>query len=339
MKVLSFVIPAYNSALFLDKGVPTMLHPEIVDKLEIIIVNDGSTDDTAIAAQKYCDMYPDTVRLINQENKGHGGALNTGCAAATGKYIKTVDADDWVLTENLPEFVACLESCEREVVLTHYRTVDISNGEIKEYKIFPEKYDTAYTFDEILSDWRAFENGLRYHGLTYKTDFYRKNGIKLSEHVFYEDVEYATYPCCKAENLAVFDLFIYEYRIGDVNQSVSETSRLKRINHAETVLKRLVDEYHVLADIPGKEYALIKTNNMMTDYMVTALLINPDKKQGRKLVDNMLQQTKSKAPKLYAKLIKKRQAMFFMSYLNISKTTFDAMLSSKLYCMLKGKKR
>ena len=99
MKVLSFVIPAYNSEKFLDKAIPSMLVPEILDKLEIIVVNDGSTDGTAAAAEKYCAEYPETVRLISQENKGHGGALNTGIAAASGKYVKVIDADDWEFAE------------------------------------------------------------------------------------------------------------------------------------------------------------------------------------------------------------------------------------------------
>ena len=82
MKTLSFIIPSYNSSQFLDKCIGSFLDPGIIDRLDIIIVNDGSTDDTPVVAQKFCDRYPDSVRLINQVNKGHGGALNTGCAAA-----------------------------------------------------------------------------------------------------------------------------------------------------------------------------------------------------------------------------------------------------------------
>ena len=82
MKILTFVIPAYNSESFLHKCLDSMLVPELLEKLEILVVSDGSTDRTAEIAEGYCVRYPDTVRLISQENKGHGGALNTGCAAA-----------------------------------------------------------------------------------------------------------------------------------------------------------------------------------------------------------------------------------------------------------------
>ena len=86
-KILSFIIPAYNSEKFLDKCIPSFVNEEVFDELDIIIVNDGSKDNTPKLAQKYCDMYPGSVRLINQENKGHGGALNTGCAAIILKRI------------------------------------------------------------------------------------------------------------------------------------------------------------------------------------------------------------------------------------------------------------
>ena len=87
-KILSIIIPSYNARKFLDKGIPTFLDPAVIDSLDVIIVNDGSTDDTAAIAEKYCRMFPDSIRLISQPNKGHGGALNTGCAAAVGKYLR-----------------------------------------------------------------------------------------------------------------------------------------------------------------------------------------------------------------------------------------------------------
>ena len=126
MKVLSLIVPAYNSEQYLDTCIGSFLNEKILDKLDIVIVNDGSTDGTETIAQRYCKAYPDSVRLISQENRGHGGALNAGCAAAKGKYLKVIDADDWVETANLAAFIKKLEICESDVVLTHYYTRDIS---------------------------------------------------------------------------------------------------------------------------------------------------------------------------------------------------------------------
>jgi glycosyltransferase involved in cell wall biosynthesis len=109
MKLLSFIIPSYNCEKYLDKCLTSMLHPELLERLEIIVVNDGSQDGTQAIAERYVNAYPATVRLINQENRGHGGALNAGCAAATGKYLKAIDADDWVETDSLPQFLSLLQ--------------------------------------------------------------------------------------------------------------------------------------------------------------------------------------------------------------------------------------
>ena len=133
MKILSFIVPSYNSERFLDKVISSFVSGAVLDKLDVIIVNDGSKDQTVEIAQKYCQQYPNVVRLISQENKGHGGALNTGCAAAVGKYLKVIDADDTIVTENLSSFIAFLEENESDVVITHHYTNDIVTGEVKRW--------------------------------------------------------------------------------------------------------------------------------------------------------------------------------------------------------------
>jgi hypothetical protein len=338
MKVLSLIVPSYNSERFLDKGIPSFLHPEVIDKLDVIIVNDGSGDATPEVAKKYCDSYPGSIRLINQENKGHGGALNTGCAAAVGKYLKVIDADDWVETENLPEFIRLLESCESDVVLTHHHTIDISTGDVKKWKSYPAEFGRGYTLEEIMGQWKNFDRSLTLHGITYKTEFYHRCGIQLSEHVFYEDHEFATFPCCMAERVTPFDLFIYEYRIGDVQQSVSDENQLKRIGHTETVLRRLVAEYHKLTLVPsdaGRDYVCMKAQGLLMSYLTTVLLVNPDKKQGREMAQKMMAFFHTELPGAYEKA-KKQYAIFRMlNCLHVSRKTFEAVLHSKAYNRLR----
>ncbi len=335
MKVLSFVIPAYNSQSFLDKCISSMLVPGCLDKLEIIVVNDGSVDSTAEIAGKYCIKYPDAVRLISQENRGHGGALNTGCAAAQGKYLKVVDADDWVETENLLRFVTYLEQCSSDVVLTHHRTLDIATGEVKNWKSYPPEFEAGYSFDKILADWKSFDRSLTFHGITYRTAFYRERGIALSEHVFYEDHEYAAYPCCHAAAVTPFDLFVYIYRIGDVNQSVSNANQLKRIGHTRTVLERMRKEYLALPAMPGKSYAARKIEGLMMSYLTTALLVEPDKKRGRSLAKREMECCRQDVPEIYAHLTRRYRIFCLLNRLYIGKAELDAVLKSKLYNKLR----
>lgn len=339
MKVLSFIIPSYNSEKYLDKCIPSFFAEEILDKLDIIIVNDGSVDGTAEVAKKYCAMYPGSVRLISQENKGHGGALNTGCAAAVGKYLKVIDADDWVETQNLPKFVQLLENCDSDVVLTHHYTIDIGTGEIKKWKSYPPEFGRSYSLEEIMADWKSFDRSLTFHGITYNTAFYHNNRIALSEHVFYEDHEYATFPCCHAGSVTPFDLFLYDYRIGDVQQSVSDANQLKRISHMETVLKRMISEYQKLSQLgdSGKAYVAMKAQGLLLSYLTTALLVEKDRKAGRQLAAKQMREFKAGIPKTYELAVKKYQVFEWMNRLHIGKQAWEKILRSKVYNALSRK--
>jgi glycosyltransferase involved in cell wall biosynthesis len=273
--------------------------------------------------------------LISQENKGHGGALNTGCAAACGKYLKVIDADDWVVSENLSEFIAALEQCSSDVVLTHHHTIDISTGEIKNWRSYPKEFWKGYTFQDIMADWRSFDRSLTFHGITYRTEFYHQFGHQLLEHVFYEDHEYATYPCCYAETVTPFDLFLYEYRIGDVNQSVSNANQLKRLGHTETVLQRMAEKYQTLEENGGKQYAAMKIQGLLLSYLTTALLVNPDKKGGRQMSKVQMKMRLSDVPEAYVLAKRKYRIFCLLNRLHISKSVWDAILTSSLYNRLR----
>ena len=339
MKILSLIVPSYNSERFLDKVIGSFCHEAVLDKLDIIIVNDGSKDNTATVAESWCQKYPDSVRLISQENKGHGGALNTGCAAAMGKYLKVIDADDWVQTENLPAFLRLLERCESDVVLTHHRTIDITTGEIKNWKSYPDEFEKGYTFEQIMANWKSFDRSLTFHGITYRRDFYRQYGIRLSEHVFYEDHEYATYPCCMAKTVTPLDLFIYEYRVGDVTQSVSNENQLKRLGHTETVLRRLAEEFYKLSDEVtqgGRDYICMKAQGLLMSYLTTTMLVDPDRKAGRRKAAEMMAFFRKELPGTYEKARKQYMVFRLMNVMHISKKSFDAVLHSGFYNKIRG---
>lgn len=94
MKLLSIAIPCYNSQDYMAHCIESLLPGG--EDVEILIVNDGSKDDTAKIADEYAAKYPTIVKAIHKENGGHGSAVNTGIENATGIYFKVVDSDDWV---------------------------------------------------------------------------------------------------------------------------------------------------------------------------------------------------------------------------------------------------
>ena len=89
-KILTVTIPSYNVEAYLEDCLESFVNSEVMDDIEVLIVNDGSSDNTAKIAQRYADKYENTFRLINKENGGHGSTINTGVREAKGKYFKVV---------------------------------------------------------------------------------------------------------------------------------------------------------------------------------------------------------------------------------------------------------
>ena len=124
MKLLSIAVPCYNSSAYMRKCIDSLLVGG--DEVEILIIDDGSTkDDTAKIADEYAARYPDIVRTIHQENKGHGGAVNTGISKADGLYFKVVDSDDWVNIDAYKKILELLDEVTRgprtlDVLISNY---------------------------------------------------------------------------------------------------------------------------------------------------------------------------------------------------------------------------
>ena len=99
-KIISFAIPCFNSAEYMSKCIDLLV--AVGDDVEVLIVDDGSSKDNSFEiAKKYEEQYPTIVKSIHQENKGHGGAVNTGLKNASGRYFKVIDSDDWANTEDV----------------------------------------------------------------------------------------------------------------------------------------------------------------------------------------------------------------------------------------------
>ena len=105
MKLLSIAIPCYNSQDYMEKCIESLLVGG--EEVEILVVDDGSSDKTAEIADAYAAKYPTIIKAIHQENGGHGEAVNAGIRNATGLYFKVVDSDDWV---NKEAYIKILET-------------------------------------------------------------------------------------------------------------------------------------------------------------------------------------------------------------------------------------
>lgn len=331
-KVLSFIIPSYNVEKYLSKALNSFLAYEVLDKIEVLIINDGSQDGTEAVAQEFVERFPGTYRLINRVNGGHGAAINTGVREVCGKYLKVIDADDWVITENLKSLIEKLEVCDADVFLNPYHTIDMKTGEKTNFRIYSHEYNKIYTISEILECWKDFDKCFLFHGIGYKSSFYREAGCQLTEGIFYEDHEYSVIPCSKAKSIIPFDLYLYQYLIGNIEQSVSSVNKLKRITHIEQVALRLAEygKKEALSE-SGREYVRRKTEAVILSYYVVAFILNPNKRQGRtwcKALNEKLKQT----DKVYLKRLEHKYFILeLMNYFRITLPLYERMLSSGLY--------
>lgn len=337
MKILSFIIPSYNVEEYLNKALDSFLTEEAAEHLEVIVVDDGSSDGTARVAISYAERFPGIFRLLQKENGGHGSAINLGSREARGKYFKVIDADDWIITENLPAFIRYLSSCQADVVLTPFHMIDMSTGKKQFQRMYIEDYGRLYTPDEIARNWKSFDRCSTFHGITYRSAFYSEHRHELPEKVFYEDQEYATVPFCYAEKVAALDLPIYQYQVGNSQQSVAAANQIRRISHLERVIEDLLEHWQANREKPGfsNAYYQKKLEGAILSHYVIMCILNSDKRFGRKRCAKLNRKIRDICPSAYAGVRKKYHAYLLLGLLRITPKAYEKAIHSAPFRMLR----
>ena len=298
-KILTITVPAYNVERFLDQTLAPFADERVLDLLEVLIVDDGSKDHTAEITKRYEEKYPQTFRLISKENGGHGSTINRGIREAAGRYFKVVDGDDWVDTDGLCELVRRLRTCSTDYVFTNYYEVNDTDGK-RTPVIYPGiKKETEMPFESI-----AKETRISMHALAVRTEILKEHTIRLDEHCFHVDVEYILYPVPYVDTVIYFDIFVYMYRLAQVNQSVSIQGYQKHIqNHIDVILHVLdhIDAYRKSKDSSNTKAEFMERRiadmvNNQTDIFISFPTGNEEMLRKFKAFDA---EVKSKSPCVY----------------------------------------
>ena len=241
MKLLTVTVPCYNSQDYMANCIESLLPGG--DRVEIIVINDGSKDNTGAIADEYAAKYPNIVRVIHQENGGHGEGINQGLRHATGKYFKVVDSDDKV-SEDFPAFLDMLEECEKtggvDLFVTNYyyvhtdgigdRSINYSNA-LPEHKVFGWSETRPFLMTQLLT----------IHSCTFKTEVMRRSKTELPKKVFYEDNLMVCRSIPEVQKMYYMNCDLYRYTIGREGQSVQDNVSRSRYKHhlqiAETCFK------------------------------------------------------------------------------------------------------
>ena len=241
-KTLSISIAAYNVENFLKDTLNSLVAPEIMDDIEVLIVDDGSKDHTAVIGKEFEDKYPNSFKVISKPNGGYGSTINAAIDAATGKYFKTLDGDDWYDTKNFICFVQALKNMSADLVLTPFTMVYEKTGE-KQVVSTNRKYQENNIIFEQLPE--EVYSKIKMHSITYKTSILKENNIRIGEHCFYTDIEYISFPIVYVKDVNFLDYSIYQYRIGLEGQSVSDEGFRRHYKDHLRVIDRILEFYTI----------------------------------------------------------------------------------------------
>ncbi len=263
MKLLTVAIPCYNSQDYMEHAVETALVGG--DDVEILLVDDGSTDRTAEIADRLAAEHPTIIRAIHKENGGHGSAVNTGLANAKGVYYKVLDSDDWLDRE---AFLRVLDVLHDFVQEGHGVDMLLANYVYEKPSLHKHKairYDGVFPERKVFgwSDIKRFKisQNILMHSVIYRTKLLRDCELQLPEHTFYVDNIFVYNPLPHVKTMYYLNVDLYRYFIGREDQSVNEKVMIGRIDQQIKVNKLMIDAY---------DLTKIK-NKKLQDYMVKYL--------------------------------------------------------------------
>ena len=164
-KLLTVSVAAYNGAATLQRALDSCITPNS-DRLEVWIIDDGSTDQTAAIAERYVSRYPELFHLYRQANGGYGSTIEAALQRAKGKYFRTLDCDDWFEAGALENLLPYLASSCSDIVYTNYKTVQ-DDATLQTYPVCNGMDpDAQYTFEDL----RGTDLCMEMHGMTFRTE-------------------------------------------------------------------------------------------------------------------------------------------------------------------------
>ncbi len=272
MKLITFAVPCYNSAAYMHRCIDTLL--EAGPDAEIILVNDGSKDDTGAVADRYAAQHPDRIRVIHQENGGHGEGVNQGLRNAQGLYYKVVDSDDWLdipalhaAMDKLREFATWEKPLDMLICNYVYEHVEDNSQKVMRYtNVFPQ--GRVFGWD----DTHRFRPSqyLLMHSVIYRTQLLRDCAMVLPKHTFYVDNIFVYQPLPYVETMYYLNADLYRYFIGRADQSVNEQVMISRVDQQVRVT-RLMAAAHSFRDLPGGSR---KLSRYMFNYLAMMMAIS-----------------------------------------------------------------
>lgn len=311
-KVLTVCVPAYNVECYLDRCLYSMISSDVANRLEILVVNDGSPDNSREIALAYQEHYPSIVRLIDKENGGHGSTINVALAQASGTYFRVLDGDDWFDTDALSKLLRGMEKhkIDADVVSTNYLQVYAGSGDTVPWAkkgTWPDYEPLDFNHGDFSQEYFTMAS------VMVKTEVLRQAHFKLQEHTYYVDVEYLLFFIPYVSTVVFTPEYLYRYTVGNAEQSINPDVIVRRYAHHDRVIRRMVNYFakRRASMSPGQigyVDSLFVRHILKSQYELS-LIMDPNKKRGcqrAKDFDAFLAHT---APSLHQAMGKKYRAI------------------------------
>lgn len=242
-KLLTVVVPTYQTERFIRNCLTSLLQSKWAERTEILVIDDGSFDQSGCIAEEYAKQYPQIVQVIHKENGGHGSTINVGVHLASGKYFRVVDSDDSVNPLAYEAYLKKLEQIDCDLVVTPFLCVQTRGGEqiLQEREV--EGSNTL--LKEVVLPFRTVAEKLhiRIQEWTIRTKILKEQAITLSEHSFYVDMQWILFPIPWIETICILPELVYRYRLGEASQSVSIQSMQRQKEQHRAILRSLIVFY------------------------------------------------------------------------------------------------
>lgn len=233
---VSIIVPVYNVENYLAKCLDSLVK-QTLKNIEILVVNDGSKDNSEKIIQQYTQQYPEKVKAFSKENGGLSDARNFGIDRATGDFIGFVDSDDYVTETMFEEMLILAEKYQSKMVICNIQKVD-QHGNITQKLIqlpnMLEKIDLENNFS-VFSDLSYFAcNKL------FKKELFDQKRFKKGVH--FEDIQLIPQLLLDCENIAQTQNFHYQYLERTDSISKTHTGKgldiLKAVEDVESIFEK-----------------------------------------------------------------------------------------------------
>lgn len=236
-KVLTIVIPTYNIEKYIEKCLNSFYNDELLKYIEVIIVNDGSTDKSLEIAETFAKKNS-SYRIIDKKNGGHGSTINCGIKNCTGNYFMVVDGDDWVDAKSLLSVINFLNKNLVDAVFMN-SIIEIQSNNSQRIHSLKNIFKNEGFVDLDKININLFKQ-IGLSNIIYNAINLKKINLELLEKTYYVDVEYMIYPLITLNKTYYFDTCVYHYLVGRSNQSINVNTALKHVDDRNKVIRQIV---------------------------------------------------------------------------------------------------